>query len=203
MASTYTFSFSSVSAPDQLYGSGTFDVTGGVIDGIDGWLFTYPVGSYQMTLIDPGGFASNDNVFTGITPFFTESGLSFTAGEMNYNIFNFTTEAGGATSSPAARLALIASAPTRTGIPVSRSTSRHLLRPNRRRSDFSARDSLLSASSGAVAAGNSDTLFFRVFAHRSLAAVFSCTGKTAAFCFPAHQFALWDDRRIKRTSAGG
>jgi hypothetical protein len=40
-----------------------------------------------MTLLAPGAFASNDNVFTGSAPWFTENGFSFVADGTDYNIY--------------------------------------------------------------------------------------------------------------------
>ena len=40
-----------------------------------------------MTLLAPGAFASNDNVFTGTAPWVNENGFSFEANSIDYNIY--------------------------------------------------------------------------------------------------------------------
>jgi len=81
MADTWNFSFSATTLPSGA-GLGTFVVTSGVITGLTGTL-----GTDAMTLTSVGGFASNDNAFSGVAPYFTFAGLSFTAAAINYNIY--------------------------------------------------------------------------------------------------------------------
>jgi hypothetical protein len=95
VASTYQFSFASASVVGGYSGSGIFDVTGGEITDIEDSDFR--VGAAEegsMTLIGPGVFASNDNVFTGVAPFVDENGFSFSVGTVDYNIYYAATSSG-------------------------------------------------------------------------------------------------------------
>lgn len=85
MADTWAFSFTAVDS--TIAGTGTLGVNAGVIDALAGTLV--PGGA--MTLLAPGAFASNDNVFVGAAPWVTENGFSFQASGMNYNIYYFAT----------------------------------------------------------------------------------------------------------------
>jgi hypothetical protein len=82
MADTWSFSFNG----DGTSGAGTFDVNAGVIVGLTG-TFEPPTPAVPMTLLAPGAFASNDNVFTGTAPWVTENGFSFEAASIDYNIY--------------------------------------------------------------------------------------------------------------------
>jgi hypothetical protein len=86
-AQTYNFSFSSI----PYSGSGVFEVTGGVITGLTGTFYSLGVDVGAMTMLAPGTFAGNDNVFAPAPNYVTLNGLSFIAGGAYFNIFNFTT----------------------------------------------------------------------------------------------------------------
>jgi hypothetical protein len=95
---TGDFSFASATAIDGFFGSGTFTTdSGGVITDITGTLFSTTPGdaSGAMTLLAPGTFASNDNLFTDAAPYLSENGLSFEAGGTDYNIYFYATSSGG------------------------------------------------------------------------------------------------------------
>jgi hypothetical protein len=92
------FQYASAAVKGGYYGSGSFDVnSSGVIDKITG-----TQNGQTMTLIDPGLFASNDNVFTGTSPYVTEGGFSFWAEDpssssttpVEFNIYVATTLVG-------------------------------------------------------------------------------------------------------------
>jgi hypothetical protein len=91
LADPYTFSFTTNTPgqPETGYtGSGTFDVTNGVVTGItNGDLWLGGVNEGQMTLlvtnpgeVGPPGFGGNDNTFIDTAPYFDLDGLSFSAG---------------------------------------------------------------------------------------------------------------------------
>jgi len=90
---TYVFDFTS-SAPNNAIsysGSGTFDVTGGIITGLTGTFYSGTTNEGAMTLLAPGTFASNDNAFN---PWIDENGLSFSASGVDYNIYYYATSNG-------------------------------------------------------------------------------------------------------------
>jgi hypothetical protein len=82
MADTWNFSFNATTLPSGA-GLGTFVVTSGVITGLTG-----TIGTDMMTLTSVGGFAGNDNAFSGVAPYFTPGGLAFTAAGTDYNLFS-------------------------------------------------------------------------------------------------------------------
>src|ERR1039458_118380 len=69
LADDYTFTFASASAVGGYHGSGTLDVTSGVITDLSGTLYSGSTYLGSMTLLAPGDFASNDNVFAGAPPY--------------------------------------------------------------------------------------------------------------------------------------
>ena len=102
MADTWDFTFASATAlPFAITGSGTFDTnpTGlpGTIVGLTGTFSCFgpncavPPGGTgytdSMTLLAPGTFGGNDNVFVGPTQYFTVSGFSWESGGYDWNIF--------------------------------------------------------------------------------------------------------------------
>jgi hypothetical protein len=90
-AQSYDFSFASTS----YSGDGILTVTGGVITGLTGTFYLDGVNVGAMALLDPNAFASNDNVFAPPPQFVSENGLSFVAGGLDYNLYNFATTEGG------------------------------------------------------------------------------------------------------------
>jgi hypothetical protein len=90
----YSFNFATIDASNPvgaISGTGVFDVdSNGVIVAITNSDFHLgDVDQGPMTLTFPvPGFASNDNAFTGATPYLTINGLSFVVAGVNYNIFN-------------------------------------------------------------------------------------------------------------------
>jgi hypothetical protein len=95
----YQFSFASANAVGGFSGSGTFDVTGGVITDITN--SDFHVNGFSegaMTLLSPNAFASNDNMFTDSKPWLSENGLSFSVVEsgqvQDYNIYYYATATG-------------------------------------------------------------------------------------------------------------
>jgi hypothetical protein len=94
MADTWDFSFASASAVNGFSGSGTLDVTSGVIDSLTGTLYKGGIDLGPMTLDGVGTFASNDNVFTGTSPWVSENGFSFNVASTDYNIFYYATSEG-------------------------------------------------------------------------------------------------------------
>jgi hypothetical protein len=95
LADDYTFTFASASAVVDYHGSGTLDVTSGVITDLSGTLYSSVTDLGPMTLLAPGDFASNDNVFAGAPPYVSENGFSFVADSVYYNIYYFATTVGG------------------------------------------------------------------------------------------------------------
>lgn len=94
-ADTYSFSYSGTGDAGTFNGSGTFDVS--LITGDE-----YQINSISgtqngdsMMLLAPGAFGANDNLFFSNAPYLDESGVSFIAGGVDYNIY-FTTLNGGA-----------------------------------------------------------------------------------------------------------
>jgi PEP-CTERM motif-containing protein len=93
-ADTFSFSYSGTGDAGSFTSSGTFDAS--LITG-DEYLITSINGTQNgqsMTLLTPGSFGSNDNLFFVNPPNFDESGLSFIAGGVDYNIY-YTVENGG------------------------------------------------------------------------------------------------------------
>lgn len=91
----WNFSFSGGSVINGFFGVGTFDVNNGQIVGLTGTLTTsLPLDTEALTLDTPGYFASNDNLFSDVWPFFDESGFSFNASGIDYNIY-YAAEVGG------------------------------------------------------------------------------------------------------------
>lgn len=88
-ATTYGFTF--VSTPDDgFFGTafGTFDTnSSGLVTSLTG---TQTVGesatAYSMTLLGPGDFASNDNLFSPTSPYFDFSGISWVADGVDFNL---------------------------------------------------------------------------------------------------------------------
>lgn len=99
-ADTFSFSYSGTGDAGSFTGSGTFDaslITGDEyqINSISGkQSVDGGVNYYSMTLLTPGTFGSNDNLFFVNPPNFDESGLSFSANSVDYNIY-YTFENGG------------------------------------------------------------------------------------------------------------
>ncbi len=94
MADTeYTFSFAT--SGGLTAGSGIFDISSlGVIDGVSGTLTASDLGNTgSMTILAPGAFASNDNVWTGSPTYISENGVSFVAGGTDYNVYYFASGA--------------------------------------------------------------------------------------------------------------
>jgi hypothetical protein len=91
---TGDFSFATATAVGGFSGSGTFATdSAGVITGLTGTLYAGATDEGAMTLLAPGGFASNDNLFTDAAPWLSENGLSFSVDGNNYNIFYYATDA--------------------------------------------------------------------------------------------------------------
>ncbi len=97
-ADTVDFSFTTAAGIPSYSGSGTFDVntTTGVITNFTGTFYSGATDEGAMTLLTPGAFASNDNVFQEATGLLSENGLSFSVvegdlGVVNYNIYYFAT----------------------------------------------------------------------------------------------------------------
>jgi hypothetical protein len=81
--STYEFQY----AGGGYVGSGILDVnSAGLIVGLSG-----TQNGASMTLLNPGAFASNDNVFGTGAPWISENGFSFEANNVDYNIYYFAT----------------------------------------------------------------------------------------------------------------
>jgi hypothetical protein len=93
---TGDFSFATATAVGGFSGSGTFATdSAGVITGLTGTLYAGATDEGAMTLLAPGGFASNDNLFTDAAPWLSENGLSFSVDEngtvMDYNLYYYAT----------------------------------------------------------------------------------------------------------------
>jgi len=116
LADTYGFSFADLGSPNPpsilpgVSGSGTFDVTAGVVTSWTGTFYLTPSSPAEtMTLVGPGTGFANDNTFNiSGDPYFDEGGLVFEAGGVDYNLFtwpgsnqvNITTDFEGATYTP-------------------------------------------------------------------------------------------------------
>ena len=89
LAQNYDFTFTTAgSGPDTgVSGTGTFDVSGGLIIGLVGTFTNASDVNYSMTLLPVSGYAQNDNRFSGTAPYFDFSGASFEAGSVDYNLF--------------------------------------------------------------------------------------------------------------------
>jgi hypothetical protein len=93
---TGDFSFSTAQAVGGFSGSGTFATnSAGVITNLTGTFYSAATDEGAMTLLAPGAFASNDNLFTDATPWLSENGLSFSVDEsgtvVDYNIYYYAT----------------------------------------------------------------------------------------------------------------
>ena len=86
----YNFSFATPGAIGGFSGTGTFDDAGGVITDLTGDFHLGALNEGAMTLIAPGGFAGNDNLFSPTAPDVDFAGFSFAAGEQDYNIFDYS-----------------------------------------------------------------------------------------------------------------
>jgi hypothetical protein len=95
----YTFSFASATAVGGYSGNGVFDVSNGVIVGIDDSTFYLGHVNEGAMSVDevgipfnpgPPGFAGNDNEFSASAPYFDFNGLSFTADGVDYNVYNYS-----------------------------------------------------------------------------------------------------------------
>jgi hypothetical protein len=83
---TYEFQY----AGEGYLGTGILDVNAaGLVVGLSG-----TQNGFAMTLLSPGAFASNDNMFGVDAPWVSENGLSFDANGVFYNIYYFATAEG-------------------------------------------------------------------------------------------------------------
>ena len=100
-ATTFSFTYAS---PDGLLGSvnisgtqsssGTFDITSGTDtvtggNGLVGAFALFQNASYPTTIVSPSGYFTYDDLFTpNLNPFVDNSGLLFTSGSSEVNVFS-------------------------------------------------------------------------------------------------------------------